>query len=255
MQSTVVGNGKIHDNNKAKQKRNEDQKDMRQNKKSRGTGSNISLTNGLHVDSAIVSDILSRLPVKSIVRFKCVCKHWRFLIEEDSYFIDLHLNRSKISLILFFIGSMVAKYTRIFIPEINKGRLVTVMLEGRGIEASTLSARTIRKMEFPLKNASFFGPVNGLIGYESDDSKNSAIRICNISTQEVSPWIKSELSRNYDAKEISIERPPSYEMGYDPATKKQKVICIWRIQHLDDCEVSQFVYDSVSEVLTVGDIK
>ncbi|KAI3940768.1 hypothetical protein MKW98_030087 [Papaver atlanticum] len=43
----------------------------------------------------IVSEIISRLPVKSLMRFKCVSKHWLYMIEEDSYFIDLHLTRSK----------------------------------------------------------------------------------------------------------------------------------------------------------------
>ncbi|KAJ9536601.1 hypothetical protein OSB04_un000250 [Centaurea solstitialis] len=41
----------------------------------------------------VTVDILSRLPVKTIIHCKCVCKKWRNLVN-DSYFINLHLYRS-----------------------------------------------------------------------------------------------------------------------------------------------------------------
>ncbi|KAJ0799557.1 putative F-box domain-containing protein [Helianthus annuus] len=40
-----------------------------------------------------ILEVLSRLLVKTITRFKCVCKKWRDLVS-DTYFIDLHLSRS-----------------------------------------------------------------------------------------------------------------------------------------------------------------
>ncbi|KAI3944636.1 hypothetical protein MKW98_021094 [Papaver atlanticum] len=45
-------------------------------------------------DEDIVCDIPSRLPVKSLLRLKCVSKRWYSLIQ-DPYFVDLHLIRSK----------------------------------------------------------------------------------------------------------------------------------------------------------------
>ncbi|XP_059630864.1 F-box/kelch-repeat protein At3g06240-like [Cornus florida] len=47
----------------------------------------------LNLPRDIQMDILSRLPVESLLRFKCVSKQYRFLIS-DPYFIKLHLNRS-----------------------------------------------------------------------------------------------------------------------------------------------------------------
>lgn len=41
----------------------------------------------------IQAEILSRLPVKSLVRFTCVCKSWYSLIK-NPHFISTHLNRS-----------------------------------------------------------------------------------------------------------------------------------------------------------------
>ncbi|XP_028755028.1 F-box protein CPR1 [Neltuma alba] len=41
----------------------------------------------------VIIDILSRLPVKSVLRFRCTCKSWRSLID-GSHFISFHLHKS-----------------------------------------------------------------------------------------------------------------------------------------------------------------
>ncbi|CAN0878282.1 F-box protein At4g19940 [Linum grandiflorum] len=43
----------------------------------------------------IVIDILSRLPVKTLMRFKCVSKNWNQIICDSPYLVSLHLMRSK----------------------------------------------------------------------------------------------------------------------------------------------------------------
>ncbi|KAL6133793.1 hypothetical protein ACLB2K_066026 [Fragaria x ananassa] len=39
----------------------------------------------------VIAEILARLPVKSLKRFRCVCKSWRDLISH-SYFVKEHLS-------------------------------------------------------------------------------------------------------------------------------------------------------------------
>ncbi|RZB41108.1 hypothetical protein D0Y65_055380 [Glycine soja] len=41
----------------------------------------------------LIEEILSRLPVKPLIQFKCVCKGWNSLMS-DPYFIKLHLSKS-----------------------------------------------------------------------------------------------------------------------------------------------------------------
>ncbi|XP_004250283.2 F-box protein CPR1 isoform X1 [Solanum lycopersicum] len=48
----------------------------------------------IHFPEVILMDIFSRLPVKSLLRFKCVSKFWETLIS-DPYFKMKHLNRAK----------------------------------------------------------------------------------------------------------------------------------------------------------------
>nr|XP_004250284.1 uncharacterized protein LOC101261682 isoform X2 [Solanum lycopersicum] len=49
----------------------------------------------IHFPEVILEDILSRLPVKSLLRFKCVSKFWETLISEP-YFKMKHLSCAKI---------------------------------------------------------------------------------------------------------------------------------------------------------------
>ncbi|PHU06220.1 hypothetical protein BC332_27042 [Capsicum chinense] len=48
----------------------------------------------VHLQEEIIMDILSRLPVLSLLRFKCVSKYWMTLISEP-YFTLKHLNHAK----------------------------------------------------------------------------------------------------------------------------------------------------------------
>ncbi|XP_047258808.1 putative F-box protein At3g52320, partial [Capsicum annuum] len=53
------------------------------------------MVTGIHIpEEEILVDILTRLPVKSFLRFKCVSECWKALIS-DLYFKRKHLNHAK----------------------------------------------------------------------------------------------------------------------------------------------------------------
>ncbi|KAJ9551694.1 hypothetical protein OSB04_015739 [Centaurea solstitialis] len=57
----------------------------------------------------VMADILTRLPIMTIISCKCVCKKWQNLVL-DSYFVNLHLSRSPPSLIVRCISRLDMRY-------------------------------------------------------------------------------------------------------------------------------------------------
>ncbi|XP_042491836.1 F-box protein At3g07870-like [Macadamia integrifolia] len=61
----------------------------------------------LFLSKEVWINVLSRLPVKTLLRFKCVCKLWRYLISDDPHFVHLHSHhhsKSKSEPCLFFVS-------------------------------------------------------------------------------------------------------------------------------------------------------
>ncbi|MCL7041638.1 hypothetical protein MKW94_025684 [Papaver nudicaule] len=68
----------------------------KKNNKRKSRRSNNPATSSIVVDDNVVCfHILCRLPVKSLACFKCVCKRWKLIIEQDPHFINLHLTHSE----------------------------------------------------------------------------------------------------------------------------------------------------------------
>ncbi|KAI3836760.1 hypothetical protein MKX03_002212 [Papaver bracteatum] len=72
----------------------------------------------------LVVEIRSRLPVKSLMQFKSVCKHWLFLIKQDTHLIDLHSSRSKSFPNLLCINPMPEKglFGTSFLPTFDRSK-------------------------------------------------------------------------------------------------------------------------------------
>ncbi|KAI3938715.1 hypothetical protein MKW92_047722 [Papaver armeniacum] len=195
-------------------------------------------------DDIIVCEILSRLPVKSLVRFKCVCKHWLQLIQEDSYFIDLHLTHSKTRISLFYV---------IMDP---RDRYKDKRFTGRDefFLTADLSFDGIAEIQ-SLRRTNLFcydqilGPVNGLICFV--DKHKYAVCIYNISTREASPWIHSTLfpdqKKKHPERYTQGSHHPTYQFGFDPTTKEYKVLCMWSTSRRGSN------FHEVCEILTLGE--
>ncbi|KAI3932272.1 hypothetical protein MKW98_024992 [Papaver atlanticum] len=200
------------------------------------------------LDEDIVCDILSRLPVKSLLRFKCVSKRWCSLIQ-DPYFVDLHFARSKARQHLLVAEPLPQKLNRRNVPgNMTKGRHPMHLLTAETFlqERGTVNSTTLNSVIHTMKNTNTFsfetyvGPVNGLICFTNKHS----VCMYNISTRDVTPWVKSTLQKEVKemyGKDISIR---SHGFGFDPATKEYKVVCMW----------TGYIWetDNFWEVLTVG---
>ncbi|XP_026410624.1 putative F-box protein At1g50870 [Papaver somniferum] len=182
----------------------------------------------------VVVVLLSRLPVKSLMRFKCVCKRWKLIIE-DPHFIHSHLTHSETRPCLFVLlpkskpwEGCARDYESFISADLH--------LSGRAA-----NVHTIRKTKLLYRE--ILGPITGLVCLVD----NCAVQIHNVSTMESTPWIKSKVCMNREKDDciVNILEEPRCYFGFDPTTKKHKAIFVW-------CR-GKFQDFPVCEVLTVGD--
>ncbi|KAI3859768.1 hypothetical protein MKW92_023259 [Papaver armeniacum] len=168
---------------------------------------------------------MSRLPVKSLMRFKCVCKHWQTLIQRDDFFVDLHYSRSKeantVSLVR--IGTLLLKDV---VSEIKCMLEMELILPSEG-KKGAVGAVSFFKYPFLETNCAFC-TTNGLLC--AMDLFDYRVCVYNISTRESTPWIKSTFIKQQQDKKQDRRTNfllTRFGLGYDPVTKEHKVIAVW----------------------------
>ncbi|CAN1809943.1 F-box protein At3g07870 [Linum perenne] len=207
-------------------------------------------------DDLVVSQILSRLPAKSLMRCKLVCKDWKSIIQHDSNFINLHHTRSQLRPSLFIAvrprspnnsnnnnnNKRIHRMRPFFSADLHFD-------DGGGIAGTTIH-RITRGLKSPSEVFKYLGPVNGLLCIVDS---HFAVQICNVSTGQATPWINSAvvMSRNH-------EGPPRCQFGFDPVTGKHKVLYLWHANYYvcrPGREQDRYKEAPVCEVLTVGDTR
>ncbi|XP_026426422.1 uncharacterized protein LOC113322531 [Papaver somniferum] len=211
--------------------------------KNRGNFSKFSIFNfSDNQEDIIARQLLSWLPVKSLMRLKSVCKYWCSLIQEDTTFINLHLERSK-SRPGLLVANLIENYTKY---QIMTGDLVFGGKDRGAISAANF--HTIRDIDFARCDW-MLRPVFGLTAFFGERRDDPGVCIFNLSTREKTPWIVSNLLRDVRKEDLQASNAiprATCALGYNPTSKEHKVVGIWRSSK------PSYV---VCEVLTVGENK
>ncbi|KAJ9551938.1 hypothetical protein OSB04_015983 [Centaurea solstitialis] len=171
----------------------------------------------------VVVDILSRLPVKTIIHCKCVCKKWHNLVS-NSYFINLHLSRSP-------AGFMVHRDPP---DDATSGILNWVEIEDR-LDHHSLHHEPVLNFDLngylPAPNPDTIlipvGSVNGLICLSQHGVQVDNIHICNPITRE---YLALPRQPNYrKGLEFII-----YNFGVNSLTGEYKVLRIFQVNSPQD---------------------
>ncbi|CAN0852840.1 DNA-directed RNA polymerase II subunit 2 [Linum grandiflorum] len=215
-----------------KKRKDEQEMKMKKKKTKKTTTTNKNVLN----DDLVVTQILTRLPAKSLMRFKSVCKPWKSTIEQDSHFISLHRTHSQARHPSFF--AILNRGTHTIWIEDNRqmrGRFDFLLgyLDGGNGDVRGAAIQNSWDESVPSSDTKIRGPLGGLLCFIDDFD----VEIYNLSTrQRVTPWIRSMISKSRKRK----REKPVCEFGFDHDTGEHKVIFVWH----DCCEVLTVGVDS-----------
>ncbi|KAF5195926.1 F-box protein [Thalictrum thalictroides] len=175
----------------------------------------------------IIEDILPRLPVKTIFRFRSVCKLW-YTLPCDTKFVGKHLNRS-----------LVASSIMIVMSQKTLGN--QNMLSFHSLNIAESGIKTNLMLTIPLHRDVYAMELSchGLVCFSTLHRKE--VYVCNPSTQEVLKLPKVSFDGSGDIVPSKV-----VGFGFDRLSKKYKVLCAF--QHLPG-KMKCFIYtlDSVED--------
>ncbi|XP_058201545.1 F-box/kelch-repeat protein At3g06240-like [Rhododendron vialii] len=175
------------------------------------------MSSGENLPQDIIKDIVSRLPVKSLHRFKCTSFSWKSQIS-DPQFAKTHLNRTKIK------NSKYAVQKIIIIS--GCGNLYSVDPNHVNPTSTKLEFPTVEQHDTK-KWVQVLSSCDGLLLVSRSDK---SIFLLNPSTREckklpICPFVR----RDYWNKCVLLDK---YGVGYDSSTDDYKVL--WMLSYFDE---------------------
>ncbi|MCL7029258.1 hypothetical protein MKW94_009442 [Papaver nudicaule] len=182
------------------------------------------------LDNNSMHQILSNLPVKTLMKFKCVSKSWESLTHDPS-FIKLHQSKSHLQLLIMMYNEYSPKIM-VYTPKYG--------FEGGG---------ALHKATIPWSGVSIHKPINGLFCFVN--VTYNASRFYNLGTRQSTPWIYTPVPIVTGPFSTKL---PSYGFGFDRLTGKHKLVCIWDLSKGGPGYGNMFgKVDHVCQVLTMGE--
>lgn len=165
----------------------------------------------------LVIDILLRLPVESLLRFKCVCKHWYVLIKSPS-FIEKHFRHKNNRARLLVCNLKVAHEGHAIVKSVDFSLLPQNIVPGVTPEQKTL-LQLPRVSDFTC----VAGPVDGIFlmqkKFYGDDVR---LGLWNPATREFRPLPPAP----FEIEHFFSDHDHQFGLGFDLLTQDYKVVWI-----------------------------
>ncbi|KAJ4890297.1 F-box protein [Raphanus sativus] len=193
------------------------------------TSTKVSGENSGQIPTDIILDILSRVPAKSIARFRCMSKDWSVTLRRP-YFTDLFLKMSSLRPCLLFTFHAEGKWSFFSSPE-------SLLISDQKSSRVAVDYLSHVPIDYPIRACV---PVCGLSCTKDEwvlsGKKDARMMLCNPSTGgfTVLPKVKTRRRRIL-----------TY-LGYDPVEKVYKVLC------MTSCEKPFSQKAEQHQVLTFG---
>ncbi|PWA46030.1 F-box associated domain, type 1 [Artemisia annua] len=203
----------------------------------------------------VMADVISRLPVKTIIHCKSVCKNWRELVS-DSYFINLHLSRSPRCVMIHhkiqpdLVSESDSEDEDETVNLVRPGVLKCLEIKGE-LDTSHLHHDIVMSLDLNItpifnKNTKILqvGSVNGLVCLSQYRDEVDNIYVCNPITREY-----VILPRPQYVGLIPVINTFSFGVGL--LTKEYKVVLIF-LGSISQNPTSSLPYLLQAEVCTLG---
>nr|XP_043633430.1 F-box protein At2g23160-like [Erigeron canadensis] len=156
-------------------------------------------------------DILSRLPVESLARFRCVCKPWCNYID-DPYLVSIHVNEP----ILMMLNGECATLPK-------RPGIVSIIESKEGNTVFEVKQDPIYRFKSKGSQIQDIGISNGMILLAQDDDEF----LDDVSFLVIHPLRKERYELPFLDLQFPLSCPNAYGLGFDDSTKTFKVVFLF----------------------------